>query len=79
MANAKGKGSKGKSTRSRKATALHVYRMPAKAAHLGILCCHELKPEQPCLKPVVYYDPEISVKCSINSPFHISKCKWDSC
>jgi hypothetical protein len=34
--------------------------MPATAAQLNILCCYEVKPEQPCLKPVTYYDPEIS-------------------
>jgi hypothetical protein len=60
MAKAKGNGSKGKSSESRKATAPNVYRMPATAAQLNILCCFEVEPSQPCLKPVAYYDPAIS-------------------
>ena len=60
MAKAKGNGSKKKTVTRRKPTAPHVYRMPATAAQLNILCCFEVEPSQPCLKPVAYYDPEIS-------------------
>ena len=49
-----------KRKRAKKAAAPHVYQMPATAAQLGILCCHEIAPGQPCLKRVAYYDPEIS-------------------
>jgi hypothetical protein len=60
MAKAKGKGNKKKRVTRRKSTAPHVYQMPKTAGQLGILCCFEIQPEQPCLKPVAYYDPAIS-------------------